>query len=174
MSEITWNDTIILKNMALMCSSPTTLKCCERTLVTRILRMLFWAFKCQSWLWLHLNCVRCVISRLWIWIPYCSGVLSSEGKHAKNAVVSSYLHRHGPGLPCTQKQPLLSSRETRFLRIWNMCGCSVETAHQRANSLSLGQTTCCSAEVIRNRFGICDTRPSSKGQQVGELKHCTV
>lgn len=50
-----------------MGSSPTNLKCCERTLVTLILRMYFWAFKCQSWLWLHLSCsVRSVISRLWI------------------------------------------------------------------------------------------------------------
>lgn len=108
-----------MKNMALMGSSPTNLKCCERTLVSLILRMYFWALKCQNWLWLHLNCsVRCVISILWIWMPYCSGVLSSEEKHAKNAVVSSYLHRLGPGLPYTQKQSLLSSTEARFLRIW--------------------------------------------------------
>lgn len=155
--------------------SPTNPRGCERTLVTLILRMYFWAVKCQSWLWLHLSCsVRSVISRLWIWIPYCSGVLSSEEKHAKNAVVSSYLHRHGHELPCTQKQPLLSSTEARFLRIWSMHGCSVKTAHQRASSLCLGQTTCCSVQVIQNRFGICDTRSSSKRQQVGELKYYTV
>ncbi|XP_064279848.1 uncharacterized protein LOC135302833 isoform X3 [Passer domesticus] len=74
--------------------------------------------------------------------------------------------RHGPGLPCTQKQPLLSSPEAGFLRTWSMCGCSVKTAHQRASSLCLGQTACCPVQVIQNRFGVCDTRPSSKGQQV--------
>lgn len=80
-----------------------------------------------------------MISRVWIWIPYCSGVLSSEGKHAKNAVVSSSLYRHGPGLSCTQKQSFLSSPEAGFLRIRSMCGCSVKTAHQRASGLCLGQ-----------------------------------
>lgn len=53
-------------------------------------------------------------------------------------------------------------------------GCSLKTAHQSVNSLYLGQITCLSVEVIENRFGICDTRPSSKGQLVGELKCCTV
>lgn len=64
--------------------------------------------------------------------------------------------------------------ETRFLRIWSVCGCSLKTAHQKVSNRYLGQTTCCSFQVIQNRFGTSDTRPSSEGRQVGELKYCTV
>lgn len=94
---------------------PTNSKCWERTVVTRTARMHFWVFKYQICLWVHLNStVRCVISRLWIWIPYHFGVLDSEEKHAKNAVTSWYLLRHGADCHIPRNNPHRSPQRPDF------------------------------------------------------------
>lgn len=94
---------------------PTNSKCCERSIVTHSARMHFWVFKYQICLWAHLNStVRCVISRLWIWIPYHFVVLDSEEKHAKNAVTSWYLLRHGADCHIPRNNPRWSPQRPDF------------------------------------------------------------
>lgn len=78
MSGMMWTGTVTLRMWHRRDSSAVNPKGCEITLVT-LLRCIFEYLNTRVGSELHLNSTeRCVIYRLRIWIPYCSGGLGFE------------------------------------------------------------------------------------------------